>query len=209
MTSFENDKKFLFCLAALGEAFGQEVSDMKIKVYAKALEDMPLADIERACMELIRSRTTATFPKVAEIREAATGKVEDKAQIAANKLEKALDLYNGFRSVVFDDPVMHMAIEEMGGWIAINKLVDNGEWKFRRGEFAKTYAACLRNPVIYPPVLVGESQQANEERGFTLEWYKERGKKFPEPVYIGDIKTCKQIAAGSEGQKQIGMEAAK
>ncbi|MDA8161904.1 MAG: DUF6475 domain-containing protein [Desulfobacteraceae bacterium] len=197
--NLEKDEKFLFCMAVLGEAFTQEVSDMKIKVYAMGLEDIPVADIERACKQIIQSRGTATFPKVAEIRQAIQGNPEDRAHVALAKLEDALEHWRG-DSVVFDDPVIHMAVKMMGGWMEISDIIDRGDWRFRRGDFVRLYKACMTSPVEYPRVLKGLHQLENEAAGKTPESLKEEGysQNVIEGIFgfkcAGDRQACLQIA---------------
>lgn len=173
-----NDPAFLAAMAALGDAVSQDLSDTKLKIYAKALEDIPVADIERACWRLIRTRTTATFPKVGEIHEAVHGRADDQAMLALEKLENTISRIGGYDSVIFDDPVIHATIQAFGGWIALCDLSKTDEWTWARKEWLNLYEAKLRAGynADAPPVLIGRAQAHNEEKGYA----------FKPPVLIGD-----------------------
>ena len=168
-------RSFAKCMAALGEAFSLDVSDLKREVYFDNLEDLDIHDIERAVRSIIQTRGTASFPKVAEIRIAITGDPEDRAQIALSKLEDALNSHRGSGSVKFHDKVIHMAITRMCGWIELSDIIDRGEWKFRRSEFLKIYKACINFPCEYPEILEGTHRRDNISKGFTLDRAKEFG----------------------------------
>lgn len=70
----EKDTRFLFLMSVLSEATGQDCGEFKIKIYATALSDMSIAEIDSAVWHLVKTRTTASFPKVAEIRNVIEGR---------------------------------------------------------------------------------------------------------------------------------------
>lgn len=201
MHRHERDKRFLQALAALSEAVSQDISDAKLKIYAKALEDMPVEDIERACWQIIRTRTTATFPKVAEIREAVYGKSDDHAQLALNKIEAGIERYgNGHAdTVVFDDPYIHATIHQLGGWIKVSAIFWESEWPFYRKDVLRTYSALCRTPLSQldvPAQLVGWHDLNNQGNGI---------KHTSKVKLIGDAEQIQawqdQLCGKSEQQK--------
>jgi len=188
-------ERFTFCMAALGEAFSQEITPLKIEIYFKALQDLPIDDIERATWEIINTRATASFPKVAEIRQAISGNLEDKAMLALEKVEKAMREVGAYRTVVFDDPVIHMVIESFdGGWPGLCAIPER-EWKFARKDFLKLYQAMSKEKNRRPvPKLVGIHEHINQLNGCE---YKGR------PVVVGDRK---RALAWTQKVKAIGQE---
>jgi hypothetical protein len=207
---YENHR-FLAAMAALGEAVSQDLPDTKLKIYAKALEDIPVNDIERACWHLIRTRTTATFPKVAEIREAIHGKAADKAVLAMLTIEKATAT-GPYNSIVFDDPYIHATIHALGGWENVCDISTRpDEWKFFKKEIEKTYTAILDRPLTpdVPLRLAGFTERVNSARGLDLAEKKNR----PKVDYIGDARkieewrdSIKQLTGRIDSLKQIGNE---
>lgn len=171
--------KFLFVMAALGEAAGQESSAFKEKVYAEALKDVPIEQIEAAAWEIIRNRTLSTFPKVGEIREYIHGgKSEDKAVLALNKLERAMSSVGKYRSVSFDDPFIMATVSAMGGWPKIC-CMEQDEWKWARKDFDKIYRAFstqAASNLQIPEHLPGIEERDNSANGYDVQ---------PKIVFIG------------------------
>lgn len=64
----EKDKKrFLLILMTLGEAFKEEISKERAKIYFEFLADLPILQIEQAVKTAIRE--CHFFPRVAQLRE--------------------------------------------------------------------------------------------------------------------------------------------
>jgi hypothetical protein len=184
----EADERFLFAMSMLAEACGVEATTMKIKVYAQGLDDIPVNDIENACRQIIRTRTTASFPKVAEIRETIHGKATDKAVLAALTIEKATSK-GSYCSIVFEDPYIHATINALGGWehiCDISAMPD--EWKFFKKDIERTYAAMIAKPLAsdVPLRLSGYYERTNSSAGFDL------NKHRPKVEYVGDLLKIEQ-----------------
>lgn len=174
------DERFIFVMAALGEAYGHESSEFKEMVYAKALADVPVERIEQAAWEIIKSRTLASFPKVAEIREfLGGGKSEDKAVLALDKLERAMSSVGKYRSVVFDDPLIMAVVSSMGGWPKLCSM-EADEWKWSRKDFEKIYRAYSAQPLErlqIPERLAGIAERDNGAKGFD---------EVPQIAFVGE-----------------------
>lgn len=151
-----NDYRFTDVMAALGEASGQEATDFKCKIYAQALEDMHIEQIEQAAWLIIKTRTFSTFPKIGELRDMVGGKVEDNAAIQAAAVWKAIKQYGSARSVVFDDPVtMAVILQGFGGWCKLcsELMEDQIQWFMK--DFARHYIAFKRSNVQQYGLLAG------------------------------------------------------
>lgn len=146
MHDHESDDRFIMVMLALAEATGIECGDFKVKVYAKALQDLAVDQIEKAAWDIINTRTFATFPKVAEIREAIGGKTEDVATLALSDLETAMRRVGAYASIKFTDPLITMTIDRMGGWVKLCQITLD-EWKFLRKDFLKIYSALKSRPL--------------------------------------------------------------
>ena len=184
--NYEQSERFLFIMAALAEATSQEASEMKIKIYAKALGDLSLDSIENACWQIIKTRKLATFPKVAEIRESISGEPETQALLALEKLEDAMRSIGRYRTVSFDDPAIHSAVEAFaGGWVAICEMQED-EWKWGRKEFMKLYQAFVKQPKSeVAQKLIGVHEHNNELAGREV---------VTETKYIGQPLKVAEIA---------------
>jgi len=158
-----DEERFAKLMLEMAEAVSQEVSPFKIEIYFKHLVDLRYEDIERAFNAVIRTRTTASFPKIAEILEAVNGKVEDRAEIA---FQSVLHSKNFYASVEFEDGTIGKVIDAMGGYQAICDWQED-EIKWHRKEFVKLYAMYdARGP--WPiKKFIGEIEANNSLRGFT------------------------------------------
>lgn len=175
-----DDERFLFVMAALGEAYGQESSAFKERIYAKALEDISIEAIESAAWSLIKTRTLASFPKVGEIREHLHGgKSEDKAVLALDTLERAMSSVGKYRSIVFDDPLIMAVVSSMGGWPKLCSM-EADEWKWSRKDFEKIYRAYSAQPLErlqIPERLAGIAERDNGAKGFD---------EVPQIAFVGE-----------------------
>lgn len=178
MPAHHRNPRFIEVMGALAEASGQTTTPFKEKIYAKALDDLTIEQVEQAAWHIIKTRVFATFPKIGELREAVLGKREEVSALALDKLEKAMARHGAYRSVIFDDPIIHAVVRSMGGWPKICSLPEE-EWKFKRKEFEKLYAAFSSRPnsVETPLQLAGIVERDNSARGYCGE---------VAPVYIGD-----------------------
>lgn len=165
------DERFLFVMASFAEASGHESTPMKERVYAEGFSDIPIDVLEPAAWEMIRTRTLSSFPKIGEIREMLTGKVEDKAELEAAKVWEAIKRVGGWTSVVFDDATTQAVIQyTFGGWSKLcgEMMEDQQKWFIK--DFVKAYGAYSRQKVtvtgqlsgrgIGDPVLIGDKEKA-------------------------------------------------
>ncbi len=172
----ENDKReFGELLTGMAEAFTQECSKAKLEIYFMALQDMPMDDVKNSILQIIKTRTTATFPKVAEIRSALRGDVESKAMLAGQTIERAILKAGPYASVVFDDPVIHKTIHSLGGWVKVCNATGD-EWTWLKKEIVCLYKAHSRN--------------SGGEIPSRLSGIHEQNGGSNEVVYIGDKQKC-------------------
>jgi hypothetical protein len=148
--------RFLEVMAALSEASGQETTELKERIYAQGLEDIPIVDIEQAAWSMIKSRTLSSFPKIGELREMVGGKLEDIAEIEASKVWKAIISVGGYSAVCLDDAVTQAVIlHAFGGWAKLceETLVDQQKWFMR--DFVKFYGSFSRQNMRVTGALPG------------------------------------------------------
>lgn len=139
----ENDKpRFAAAMNSLGVAFSKTLSDPDLDVWWSLVGDLPIEDFERAAR--LHARQGLHFPRPAELfalaglPAIAPPSLDDEAEIAAGKAFGAIRDVGMYRSVVFDDPVIHLVIEAMGGWGDFCRAPDTTS---RRVNFARQYVA--------------------------------------------------------------------
>jgi hypothetical protein len=64
-------------MLAIGEAYGEAVSDARLEIYFAALADLPLSHLRQAAT--VHVRGSRFFPRVCELREALEGPPEERA----------------------------------------------------------------------------------------------------------------------------------
>ena len=79
--------------------------------------------------------------------------------------------------MIFDDPLIHAVIADLGGWIRLCHSTER-ELNFQRREFERLYACYLQRPLRkYPRQLTGITDTANAAAGY--DWPQN-------PVLLGD-----------------------
>ena len=122
-------------------------------------------------------RASRFFPMLADIVTRIEGNIEDRAALAWSLVRKAVRKYGSGRSIRFsNDPVIHYAIEKMGGWWHLDRVLDNENepWKFK--EFARFYRLGEKRvswngengTIAVIPYFPSEHEVNNRWRGFEL-----------------------------------------
>ncbi len=115
----EQDRgSFAELILAIGETYGEPVSDARLEIFFRALSDLSLENIRAAAN--IHIRTSKFFPRPSEIREGIEGNLDDRAELAwAHVLREVRRVgYNGSPSWP-DAATKRAAMELYGGWIRL------------------------------------------------------------------------------------------
>ena len=125
---------------------GMESKPATLVIWRELLDDLDDAPFLNAVYRFCREEKQL-YPGtnvVALIRERAVSSTS--GIVALTRLEDAMHRVGAYQSVVFDDPVIHLAVDRMGGWPKLCAMEDN-EWKFLRRDFERLYDAACREPV--------------------------------------------------------------
>lgn len=127
------------------------------------------------------------LPLIADVSRALRGTTTDRAAVAWGNVYRAMGSVGQYSDVVFDDPAIHCAIADLGGWPRLVR-VDAKDLGYEQHRFVQAYRAYLRAlPADYPRVLVGD-------RGSDEEFTK-RGMKPPLRAW-GDKARCRLVHEG-------------
>lgn len=159
-------RRFVVAMAALDDVFGDArgLSETRTEVYFRALADLDIAQFERGVESMCKDRVYPSFPKPAEIKETVHGNKADNAILAWDKVLRGIIEVGPYPTVQFDDPVIHSAIEAMGGWEQICNM-ETGEARFIQKEFERLYLA-YQHKAEHPQLLPGLVDTANVPRGY-------------------------------------------
>lgn len=167
--------KFSKFMAVVSEMFEKTPSKTIINVYWQALEPYTDEQCEKAFNEVVLS--SRFFPKPVDIIETIRGTGVNRATLAWVKTLEAIKHTGTYKSVKFDDPVIHSVIELMNGWPAMGDMhVDDEKWKQK--EFERLYLV-MEARGNHPAYLPGRVEIENTKTGH-LEHIKG-------PVLIGEF----------------------
>lgn len=183
-------KSFFEILQGCMEVYNPErkLTPAASNIWFEALKAYPLKDISLALTSHLSDPENGRFaPKPADILRYLTLSAETAALKAWTKIDKTIRQVGRERSVVFDDPLIHAVIDEMGGWIKLCEAPDEKSLEFMGYDFKKRYQAGLHHPVgQYPRILMGFAQLQNVSNGY-------RAPVPQTPALIGDRQGIDQV----------------
>lgn len=181
-------KLFAELMTGVYEFYGKPApSAFVLGVWWEAMRPFDLDAVRDALNRHCVNPDTGQFlPKPADVVRMIGGGTQDAALSAWSRLDRAVRQVGTFTSVVFDDPLIHTVIAEMGGWIALGTKTED-EWPFLRNEFVTRYRAQkLRGGwPAYPPVLIGIAEAHNATEG----------QRIAPPKLLGDPERARAVQA--------------
>ena len=172
--------------------WGQSVSEFSLSVWWEVLRSYDFIAVKQAINRYARNPDQGHFaPKPSDLIKMLTGSTVDSAQVAWSKVDWAVRSVGPGRSVVFDDPLIHRVLSDMGGWVLLG-YVTNDEWPFKSNEFQSRYRGYSMRGEIpnYPPVLTGIHEAENRANGYKVE----------PPTMVGDSETALKVLSGGSDE---------
>lgn len=157
-------KKFEQIMGGINEVYGdpsKQVSELKMDLYWNSLKDLTIDHLNRAVNMLMNTKVIKTFPLPAEIREAALGNLDDKAEAAFEVFWGTVQNLGAYQSVVFQDGIIGRVVTELGGWEKACHPEEESKWY--RKTFCDLYKSFERRGVGHEPMKVlGIAEGYNE-----------------------------------------------
>lgn len=192
----DDKKEFLEWLTLLAESFNRKVSTLLVETYWQCLRPYSLAQVKTAILDTLKNpdRELWRMPIAAELIALIQGDSRQFAQTAWTQVIHAIKTIGRYDSVVFDNPIIHCVIRDIGGWIFLCQHSQK-ELLFLRKDFIKRYQKYHANPSVHHPcALIGSLEQDNEARGFS--------QSKPNPKLVGDPKIALSVyQSGSKSLK--------
>ena len=186
-------EQFNELLAGVHAFYRRDFSEFGGMVYWQALKPYDFAAVKEAFSRHAVNPDTGKFmPMPADIVKMLQGSTQDSALAAWAKVDRAIRTVGTYRSVIFDDALIHRVLTEMGGWIDLGRKTED-EWPFVRNEFVNRYRGYkMRSEVPdYPPHLIGMSEAQNSKAGFRID----------PPLLLGNPEMAANVARkGSDAQ---------
>lgn len=197
-----NEKQQFFAtLIGVADYYGKELAEMTLDVYWDGLKQYDLGAVQKALRQHTQNPDTGQFmPKIADVAKMLQGRTADQAAVAWSKVDSGVRRVGTYADVVFDDPIIHRVIGDMGGWTSFSTKTED-EWPFVAKDFENRYRGYrMRGEVPeYQPVLIGMANAHNGEQGFV---YKQP------PVLIGNQARAAQVMAAGSTNALIEMKPA-
>lgn len=190
----EKDKNlFLQCLTLLAESFNRKVSSLLIETYWQCLETYPFAQVKQAMLSTLQNPDRKWgMPTPADLVVILQGDSRSYALKAWGQVVTAIRTVGRYDSVIFDHPIIHCVIRDMGGWVYLCQQPEK-ELPFLRHEFEKRYRDYQNKPLSsYPRSLKGSLEHDNQVQSFSH--------TLPDPILIGDPERA--LAVYNNGVKQ-------
>lgn len=175
-----NDEKERFAKmwTAAFEMYGKTATTGMLQLVWGSLQRFELSDIQRALTAHINNPESGQFPpKPADIVKYIEGSSETRSMLAWTKVMKAVRSVGSYEDVIFDDPIIHAVIRDMGGWVDLCSMYDK-DVPFKAREFSKRYEGFSINGGVsdYPKSLAGISNSHNAQAN----------QKLAPPVVVGN-----------------------
>lgn len=183
--------RFAEALGAVFTLYGKDLPDAVIEMWWRALEGYELAAVLEALTRHARDPDAGVYlPKPADVVRQLGGTSKDASVLAWAKVAEAVRRIGNYASVVFDDPIIHRCIEDLGGWPEVCRTTDK-EWPFLENRFCAAYRAWRFRGVVPPHCsrLAGTVESTNRFNGYHEAKYPLR--------QIGDAHACKLISSGA------------
>jgi len=161
-------QRFVKAITALHEYYGKDISSAVMELYWIGLCQHTNEELESAVMRHIANPDTGQWmPKVADLVKMMEGTTQDSAWQAWTKVERGISSAGTYRSVAFDDPIIHLVIDDMGGWIELCQTQAK-EIPFIQKRFEQIYRSYKIRGELPPhkPYLIGSAEAQNNMKGY-------------------------------------------
>lgn len=173
-----DEQRVAAALMACMNLYGKQTSTDVLDLYVRALSRYSTDDILRALEVHLLDPDVGQFaPKPADIVRRIQGSNTTAGARAWARVADAVRSVGSWRTVVFDDPLIHACIDAMGGWIKLCAMKED-EQPFRAKDFERLYIGYKQQGATpaYPKKLIGRAEAQN-----ALD-----GRELDRPVMIGD-----------------------
>lgn len=189
--------KFVEALAGVHDFYGKELSEFAAQVWLEAVKGFELAQVTKALSAHLMDADRGQFmPKPADLVRILQGTQTDRAMIAWGMVAAAMSSVGAYTDVVFDDPIVHLCVTDIGGWVKVCRTPYD-EQSYLQHRFCEAYRAYARRgaPTEYPGRLIGCGGGPDD--------YAKRGMSPPPPRLIGDRSKALQVLAGGAQSRLV------
>lgn len=185
-------------LAGVYSFYRADLSEFQVRAWLRVLDGKRLEQISDAFDSHLTNPDSGQFlPKPADIVRALDGTRADRSSLAWAKVLTAIQRVGAYATVAFDEPAIHNALQDLGGWPTVCRTtLDDLPHLERR--FHASYRAHRAAGSAHPGRLIGLIDATN-------------GAKFgfDRPVLIGDATEAARVAeTGTESGGNVPVKLA-
>lgn len=190
--------EFTHYIKAVLRFYEQEASEVVLDVWWSVCESYSMKQIRYAMTSYTASASGAVFvPNPTDIGCLLQEVKQDKVIQAWRKVAGAMSHVGAYKDIRFDDGVIHLVVQGLGGWPALCKTV-----RTEMGELERRFCECYRAYCVYL-AQVNDDRRSGEQllqypsflRGDRKPdaFYKKHKLRVPVPVEIGELKGCAYV----------------
>lgn len=178
------------------QMYSKEATKPVLSMAFNSLRQYSIEDVRRGLSAHMRNPDTGQYaPKPADVIKHIAGNSQSASGEAWAKVDYAVRCIGPWRSVVFDDPKIHAAVERLGGWQRV-ATTSGAEWPHLQNHFKRLYQGfTVQPPESFPRKLIGTSEHEN-----SLNERIERGQPNDEPALIGNPDKARKVYQDGSGQ---------
>jgi hypothetical protein len=182
--------RLLNLLTDVHTMYRKEFEPRLTQVWFNALAAYTFEDVEIGInRHLLNPESGRFLPLPADVVRVVDGGTGVQAAEAWTKVEQAIKRVGPWRTVIFDDSIIHRVIEDLGGWTRMNDHATMEDLKFAGIDFSKRYQGYLLKGGVaqdYPQKLLGYAEATNAKSGFHIE----------APLLVGIESVAAKVATG-------------
>lgn len=169
--------------------YRQDASRFVLDLWWGACQPFELAQIHQAMQRHATDPEHGRFaPRVADVVRILAGTAADRAALAWGKTLEAMGSVGAYTDVVFDDPAIHAAVLDLGGWPKVCRT-DLKELGYLQHRFCESHRAYTgRGTFDYPRCLGGDRSPDSE--------YAKVGLPPPRIAFIGNAERARLVYEG-------------
>jgi hypothetical protein len=149
---------FLKGMKIIEDVYEEKFKEKRLDAYRTLLSDIPESLFVDGINKMLRERVYPGIPTPADIRNYCIGSIEEgielKIALAVGNIRKAVTKYGGYKTVAFDDPIIHRIIKDYGTWYEFCTLSQEALENFLKFEVPKAYKIYAKNRIANIPLFL-------------------------------------------------------
>lgn len=187
----DDKPRFKELLEGVMSYYRQDTSTFILDLWWQACQNFDFEQVHKAMTKHATDPDVGQFaPKVADIVRQLSGTKTDRAVLAWGKMFEAMQRIGQYQDVVFDDPAIHAAVMDLGGWSKVCQTLES-DISYLQHRFCELHRAYSNKGQFEFPKMLGGIRSPDHE-------YLQRNLPIPEPILIGDAETAKQVYLGGQ-----------